>query len=111
MFRKLLLAVAALLLLPVLLVAQDGKLRGKVTDKESGEALIGANVTVEGTNLGAATDVNGEYVILSVPPGIHGEGDVYRLFSCDVFKRRGECEPYQNTELCNVEFRCAGSGG
>ena len=71
MFRKLLLAVAALLLLPVLLVAQDGKLRGKVTDKESGEALIGANVTVEGTNLGAATDVNGEYVILSVPPGIY----------------------------------------
>ncbi|HTY39281.1 MAG TPA: TonB-dependent receptor, partial [Bacteroidota bacterium] len=71
MFRKLLLAVAALLLLPVLLVAQDGKLRGKVTDKESGEALIGANVTVDGTNLGAATDVNGEYVILSVPPGIY----------------------------------------
>ncbi len=71
MFRKLLLAVAALLLLPVLLVAQDGKLRGKVTDKESGEALIGANVTVEGTNLGAATDVNGEYVILSVPPGVY----------------------------------------
>lgn len=70
MFRKLLLAFVALLLLPVLLVAQDGKLRGKVTDKESGEALIGANVTVEGTNLGAATDVNGEYVILSVPPGI-----------------------------------------
>jgi len=71
MFRKLLLAFVALLLLPVLLVAQDGKLRGKVTDKESGEALIGANVTVEGSNLGAATDVNGEYVILSVPPGIY----------------------------------------
>ena len=71
MFRKLLLAVAALLLLPVLLVAQDGKLRGKVTDKESGDALIGANVTVVGTNLGAATDVNGDYVILSVPPNIY----------------------------------------
>ncbi len=71
MFRKLLLALAALLLLPALLLAQDGKLRGKVTDKESGEALIGANVVVEGTNLGAATDVNGEYVILSVPPGTY----------------------------------------
>lgn len=71
MFRKLLLALAALLLLPAFLLAQDGKLRGKVTDKESGEALIGANVVIEGTNLGAATDVNGEYVILSVPPGTH----------------------------------------
>jgi outer membrane receptor protein involved in Fe transport len=71
MFRKLLLVLAALLLLPGLLLAQDGKLRGKVTDRESGEALIGANVTVEGTNLGAATDVNGEYVILSVIPGTY----------------------------------------
>ena len=69
MFRKLLLVIAALLLLPALLFAQDGKLRGKVTDRESGEALIGANVTVEGSNLGAASDVNGEYVILSVPAG------------------------------------------
>ena len=71
MFRKLLLVLFALLLLPALLLAQDGKLRGKVTDKESGEALVGANVTVEGSNLGAATDVNGEYVILTIPAGVY----------------------------------------
>jgi outer membrane receptor protein involved in Fe transport len=71
MYRKLLVAFVALLLLPVFLLAQDGKLRGKATDKESGEALIGANVVVEGTGLGAATDVNGEYVILAVPPSIY----------------------------------------
>jgi outer membrane receptor protein involved in Fe transport len=71
MFRKLLVAFAALLLLPALLLAQDGKLRGKVTDRETGDALIGANVQIEGTNMGAATDVNGEYVILSVPPAIY----------------------------------------
>lgn len=71
MFRKLLVAFIALFLLPVLLIAQDGKLRGKVTDKESGEALIGANVTIEGTSLGASSDVNGEYIILSVPPGTY----------------------------------------
>jgi outer membrane receptor protein involved in Fe transport len=71
MYRKLLVAFVALLLLPVFLLAQDGKLRGKVTDKESGEALIGANVTIEGTSLGAATDVNGEYIILAVPPDVY----------------------------------------
>ena len=71
MFRKLLVAFAALLLLPALLLAQDGKLRGKVTDRETGDALIGANVQIEGTNMGAATDVNGDYVILSVPAGIY----------------------------------------
>jgi len=71
MFRKLLVAFAALLLLPALLLAQDGKLRGKVTDRETGDALIGANVQIEGTNMGAATDVNGDYVILSVPPALY----------------------------------------
>ena len=59
-----------LVLMPALLFAQDGKLRGKVTDKETGEALVSANVQVEGTAMGAATDVNGEYVILSVPAGV-----------------------------------------
>jgi outer membrane receptor protein involved in Fe transport len=53
------------------MLAQDGKLRGKATDKESGEPLIGANVQVEGMSLGASTDVNGEYVVLSVPAGVY----------------------------------------
>src|SRR3990167_9002556 len=71
MLRKLLVAFTALFLLPVLLLAQDGKLRGRVTDRESGEPLIGANVTVDGTSLGASSDLNGEYIILSVPPGTY----------------------------------------
>ena len=71
MFRKLLTTFISLFLLPVLLLAQDGKLRGKVTDKESGEPLIGANVLVEGSTLGASTDINGEYTILSVPSGTY----------------------------------------
>ena len=71
MLRKIALALCVLLLMPIFLLAQDGKLRGKVKDKESGEPLIGANVLVDGTSLGAASDINGEYVILSVPPGIY----------------------------------------
>ncbi len=46
-----------------------GKIAGKVTDKETGEPMPGANVVVVGTTLGAATNVNGEYFILNVPPG------------------------------------------
>ncbi|HWP81955.1 MAG TPA: TonB-dependent receptor [Bacteroidota bacterium] len=71
MYRKLLAAVALSFLLPVILVAQDGKLRGRVTDKESGEPLIGANVVIDGTSLGASTDLNGDYIILSIPPGTY----------------------------------------
>ena len=65
------LLLTAVLIVPVLLLAQDGKVRGKITDKESGEPLIGANVIIEGTSLGASTDVEGEYIILSVPPGVY----------------------------------------
>ena len=59
------------ILFPALLFAQDGKVRGKIVDKDSGEPLIGATVTLEGTTLGAATDVNGEYIVLAVGPGVY----------------------------------------
>ncbi|MFH0992477.1 MAG: TonB-dependent receptor [bacterium] len=52
-----------------ILLAQTGKITGKVTDARTGEALIGANVMLEGTTLGAVTNLEGYYVILSVPPG------------------------------------------
>lgn len=56
---------------PILIYSQTGKVVGKVTDLESGDALIGANVLINGTNLGAATDVNGDFVILNIPPGTY----------------------------------------
>ncbi len=46
-----------------------GKVRGRILDQSNGEPLIGANIILEGTNLGAATDLEGYYVILNVPPG------------------------------------------
>ncbi|HJL59549.1 MAG TPA: TonB-dependent receptor plug domain-containing protein, partial [Candidatus Thalassarchaeaceae archaeon] len=51
------------------LVAQQGSVSGRVTDADTGDPLVGANVLVVGTNLGAATDVNGEYSISRVPAG------------------------------------------
>ncbi len=72
MYRKLLFVFVGLLFLPGLLLAQTtGKISGKVTDRETGEALIGANVLIEATNFGAATDLNGNYVILNVPVGTY----------------------------------------
>jgi outer membrane receptor for Fe3+-dicitrate len=52
----------------MLWAAITGKISGRVTD-QNGEPLPGANVSVEGTNLGAATDIDGNYFILKVPPG------------------------------------------
>ncbi len=57
-----------LLILPALLLAgTTGKIKGKVTDRDTNEPLPGANVVIEGTTLGASTDLNGDYVILNVP--------------------------------------------
>jgi len=46
-----------------------GKIKGKVIDKETGEIVLGANVVVEGTYFGAATDLDGDYYINNIPPG------------------------------------------
>ncbi len=48
---------------------ESGTVQGTVMDSQTGDALPGANVLVQGTSLGAATDLNGGFVIRNVPPG------------------------------------------
>ena len=48
-----------------------GKIAGKVTDTESGEPLIGINIIIEGTTQGAATRLDGSYIINNVEPGTY----------------------------------------
>jgi outer membrane receptor for ferrienterochelin and colicins len=52
--------------------AQDfGVVKGKVADVHTGKPLPNANVVLVGTQRGAATDLNGEFVINRVPVGDH----------------------------------------
>jgi hypothetical protein len=72
-----------ILLAPGSLSATNGKITGKVTDQETKEPLIGASVMIthevltDGSRvaldrvLGGATDIDGYYVILNVPPGVY----------------------------------------
>jgi len=64
-------SVLVILALVPALVFGAGKIRGKVIDPGTGEALVGANVVVVGTSMGAATNVAGEYTILNVPAGTY----------------------------------------
>lgn len=48
-----------------------GKIAGKITDSSTGESLLGANIVVVGTSLGAAADAEGDYFIINVPPGTY----------------------------------------
>ena len=59
---------ALLLLLPGLSYAQNLRVTGKVLD-ENGEGLIGAGVVIQGTTTGTVTDMDGNFVLPSVPQG------------------------------------------
>jgi outer membrane receptor protein involved in Fe transport len=51
--------------------AQSGKITGRIVDGSVNEGIPFVNVLVEGTSTGAASDINGEYFILNIPPGIY----------------------------------------
>ena len=56
--------------LSMTLTAQTtGKIAGTVLDDQTGEPLIGANITVLNTNMGAAAGADGSFFIINVPPG------------------------------------------
>ena len=49
--------------------AQSTIISGFISDSSSGEALIGANVILQETGQGMATDINGYYIIQDIVPG------------------------------------------
>ena len=48
-----------------------GKVKGRILDSEFNEGLPGANVFLIGTSLGASTDIDGEFLIINIPPGTY----------------------------------------
>ncbi len=70
-FEKRLFILLALFISAAAFAGTTGKIAGKVTDKKTGEPLPGVNITVTDTRLGAATDLEGNFIILQVPPGIY----------------------------------------
>jgi len=65
---KTLLNIIIFLYLPLLLIAQDSKITGRLLDINQ-DPVIGANVYLTGTILGSSTDAKGEFSILNVPAG------------------------------------------
>ena len=61
--------IISFLLSAIGLAGTTGKISGQVSDATTGEPLVGANVILTGTNLGAIVDLDGYYSILNVPPG------------------------------------------
>ena len=69
--KRLLIPFFLLLINIFLFAGSTGKIAGIVKDKSTGDVLIGVNITLEGTTLGASTDIDGTFIILNVPPGTY----------------------------------------
>ncbi len=73
MMKKLTITLLAILFIISGLAAQFGEIRGTVKDENTGETMPGVTVYIEvgGTKQGAATDIDGQYVIKPVKSGKH----------------------------------------
>jgi len=83
---------------PLFLIA--GTVTGKVTEADTGNPLEGANIVVEGTQLGAASDANGMYRISNIPNGTY-------TISADVIGFQKVSENITVAGVVNVNFALA----
>lgn len=83
--------------------AQKGTIRGQVIDDASGETMIGATVTISGTTIGAATDMDGKFVIADIEPGLYAVQISFISYSpvtiSDVEVKAGEITVLNNIRL------------
>jgi outer membrane receptor protein involved in Fe transport len=59
------------LLAPGVFAAATGQIKGRITDKDSKEPIVGASIQIKGTKMGQMTDPNGNYIISRVDPGTY----------------------------------------
>ncbi len=74
-----------------LYAASTGQIKGRLTDKETGEPVIGASVLVVGTKFGGMSDPDGRYMIARLDPGTY----TLRVSSVD----------YSTVDVSNVEVK------
>ena len=51
--------------------SEVGSIRGRVTDRTTGEPLEGVQIMLEGTSIGTTTRDNGQYLVVNVPNGTY----------------------------------------
>ncbi len=51
--------------------AKSGKLVGNVIDFETGDPIIGATIMLQDTNIGAASNLDGNFIVNKIPAGVY----------------------------------------
>ncbi|HET6567237.1 MAG TPA: TonB-dependent receptor [Rhodothermales bacterium] len=75
-----------------------GKIAGNAVDAETGETLPGVSVAVEGTTLGALTDMAGDYVIANLDAGTYTIRATYIGYT-DVVVQNVQVNPDRTTRI------------
>jgi outer membrane receptor protein involved in Fe transport len=102
MIRKLLVIMLVMAFVPSVFAGTTGKIAGIVQDAQTGEPLPGVNVIIDGTTLGASTDIDGMYFIINVPIGSHNVTVSYIGFK--TIKTEGVYIQPDRTTRLNIEL-------
>ncbi|MFH1214309.1 MAG: TonB-dependent receptor, partial [Candidatus Neomarinimicrobiota bacterium] len=71
MHKRLLIVLTGLIFAFETFAGTSGKITGRVSEAANGKPLAGVNVIIEGTTMGAATDLDGYFIILNIPVGTY----------------------------------------
>ena len=69
MIQKLFILTSLLFLYNSTIYSQKGGVKGTISDSKTQELLIGANILIQGTDLGTSTDLDGSYLLANINPG------------------------------------------
>ena len=109
MHRKIFYFLLFLVLCPLLINAgTKGRIKGKVVDLQTGEALIGANVVVVGSSAGNNTDVNGDFLIQNLDPGVYtlrASYVGYQTITISNVRVSADITSFQNFELPSQDIQ------
>ncbi|HET6463055.1 MAG TPA: carboxypeptidase regulatory-like domain-containing protein, partial [Candidatus Krumholzibacteria bacterium] len=89
--------------------AMAGTIEGTVKDSKTGEALVGATIRIVNSDLGAATNLDGKYVIANVSPGIYSLRVSYSNYMQKVLP--GVAVAGNDTTSMNIAMEPAGGVG
>ena len=93
-----------ILLASFTLIAQTGSIEGIATDSKNKETLPGVMVTIEGTTIGAAADIDGHFIIPNVKPGRYKVKASYISYN-PVILEDVKVEAGKTTTISIVSFR------
>ncbi len=89
-----------------LVEAKTGNIKGKITDANTGEPLIGANVFILNHTWGASTDIKGEFEIKHIPIGSYSVRVSYVGYETKTIEKivvESEKDTFLNVQL-NTDF-------